>query len=73
MGREVGRGRLGRDGGVGETSGWSTRCATTLLSFDPRLAGADVEVIEDCGVSVSLQMEGQRRFVLRDQIGRAHV
>jgi len=39
----------------------------SLLSIDPRLAGADAEAIGDCGVSVSLQMEGPRRFVLRDR------
>ncbi len=38
-----------------------------LLEFDSKLTEADARAIADCGVSISLQMEGQRGFVLRDR------
>ena len=43
------------------------RPSRAILEFDPKLTEADVRAIEDCGVSVSLHMEGRQGFVLRDR------
>ncbi len=38
-----------------------------VLGFDPKLSDDDVDAIYACDSSVSLQMEGRSRFVLRDR------
>lgn len=38
-----------------------------ILAFDRKLSETEIDAIADCGVSISLHMEGHRGFVLRDR------